>query len=221
VTIAPVPIGAAPELSFAVLDAAPVEYGAAPALRFPVRLRSGDARPIRSVLLDVQVQIAARRRRYEPEAQMRLSELFGPSRDWGTTLRTLLWARTTLTVAPFVGETVADLLVPCSYDLDVAASRYLDALPGGEVPLEFLFTGTVFYAAADGRLQTARLQWDREAEYRLPVSAWRAALEQHFRGTAWLRVRKDRFDRLAAFRARRALAGWDEVIDALLPEDAP
>ena len=37
--------------------------------------------------------------------------------------------------------------MPCTYDLEVAASRYLDALADGEVPLEFLFSGSVFYAA--------------------------------------------------------------------------
>ena len=50
-------------------------------------------------------------------------------------------------VPPFTGQTDVDLLVPCTYDLEVAAA----AVPrtrshDGEVPLEFLFSGTVFYA---------------------------------------------------------------------------
>src|SRR5205823_4123563 len=116
------------------------------------------------VLLDVQIRIAARRRAYDPGAHERLFELFGPVADWGTTLRTFPWTRATLVVPPFEGSTVVHLDVPCSYDLDVAASRYLDALEDGEVPLELLFSGSVFYAE-DGRLQTTRLSWEKEAEY--------------------------------------------------------
>jgi hypothetical protein len=137
--------------------------------------------------------------------------------DWGTTLRTLLWTRTTLVVPAFAGSTTVDLDVPCSYDLEVAASRYLDALAGGDVPLEFLFSGSVFYAE-DGRLQTTRLAWDKEAEYRLPVRVWKETMERYFRGTAWLRLRKESFDRLSAFKSRHALATWDDALDALLAE---
>jgi hypothetical protein len=199
-----------PELTFAVRDAAPLEHAAVPTLRFAVEVHSGD---VRSVVLDVQVQIAARRRAYDGSAHDRLFELFGPSEAWGTTLRTLPWVRTTVVVPPFSGGTVVDVLVPCSYDLEVAASRYFDALGDGEVPLEFLFSGTVFYGAP---LQAARISWDSEAEYGLPVRVWKETMERHFRDTAWLRVRKERFDRLVAYKSRRALATWEDVIDELL-----
>jgi hypothetical protein len=203
----------APDLSFDVTGAARVEHAAVPTLRFALRVVS-DA-PVRSVLLDVQLQIAARRRAYAADAHDRLFELFGPAADWGTTLRTLLWSRTTLVVPAFTGETTVDLDVPCSYDLEVAASRYLDALADGEVPLELLFSGSVFYEE-DGRLQTIRLAWDKEASYRLPVRVWKETMERYFRGTAWVRLRKDSFDRLSAFKSRHALATWDDALDALL-----
>ena len=124
-----------------------------------------------------------------------------------------MWARTTLVVPPFTGSTEVELHVPCTYDLEVVASRYFDALEDGEVPLEFLFSGTVFYGMP---LQAARLSWESEAEYRLPVRVWRATMERHFRDTAWLRVRKDRFDRLVSYKSRRALASWEDVVDELL-----
>jgi hypothetical protein len=202
-----------PELDFSVGDAARVEHAAVPTLRLALRV-TADA-PVRSVLLDVQVRIAARRRAYDASAHDRLFELFGPVRDWGTTLRSLLWTRATLVVPPFTGETTVDLDLPCSYDLEVAASRYLDALPGGDVPLELLFSGSVFYAE-DGRLQTVRLSWEKEAEYALPVRVWKETMERYFNGTAWLRLRKDSFDRLSAFKSRNALATWDDALDALL-----
>ncbi|HWT22300.1 MAG TPA: DUF6084 family protein [Solirubrobacteraceae bacterium] len=213
-----------PELAFAVRDAARVEHAAVPALAFAIAVEAAGGAAIRSVLLDVQVQIAARRRAYSPATHERLFEVFGPVEGWGATLRTLLWTRATLVVPAFDGATTAQLTVPCSYDLDVLASRYLDALDGGEVPLEFLFSGTVFYAGPAGQLQAGRISWEQEAEYRLPVAVWREALDRHFRGTAWLRLGKERFDRLAAFKARHAYATWDDAIDALLrppEEDGP
>jgi hypothetical protein len=201
------------ELAFSVEGAARVEYAAVPTLRFTLGIEAG--REIRSVLLDIQIQIPARRRGYDAEAHDRLFELFGPVADWGTTLRTLLWTRTTVVVPAFSERTVVDLDVPCSYDLDVAASRYMDALSDGEVPLEFLFSGSVFYSGEDGELQTTRLSWESEAEYRLPVRVWKETMERYFRGTAWVRLSKESFDRLSAYKSRNALATWDDALDAL------
>jgi hypothetical protein len=201
------------ELGFSVVGAARVEHTAVPTLRFALEVTSET--PVRSVLLDVQIQIAARRRGYDVAAHDRLFELFGPTADWGTTLRTLLWTRTTLVVPSFEGSTVVDLDIPCSYDLEVAASRYMDALGDGEVPLEFLFSGSVFYSGADGALQTTRLSWESEAEYRLPVRVWKDTMERYFRGTAWVRLSKESFDRLSAYKSRNALASWDDALEAL------
>jgi hypothetical protein len=204
-----------PELAFAVDGVARVEHASVPTLRFAVRVDAPDERPIRSVLLDTQVQIAARRRAYDGAAQEKLFELFGAPGDWGTTMRTLPWARTTLVVPPFTGSTVADLDLTCSYDLEVVASRYFDALAGGDVPLEFLFSGTVFYG---NPLQVGRISWESEAEFALPVAVWKETMDAYFRGTAWLRLRKDAFDRLSAFKSRRALATWEDALDSLLAE---
>jgi len=202
-----------PELSFAVEGAEPLAHAAVPTLRFALRIESRDGRPIRSILLDTQIQIAARRRPYDAAAHDRLFELFGPVANWGTSLRTLLWTRTTLVVPPFTGTTTVDLHVPCSYDLEVMASRYFDALADGDVPLEFLFSGTVF---AGTPLQVTRISWEEEAGYRLPVRVWKETMDRHFRGTAWVRLGKDAFDRLSAYKSRRALASWDEAVDGLL-----
>ncbi len=224
-TIGPVAVaqaGSIPELAFSVEDAATLDYAAVPTVRFSLGIRSVHGQPIRSVMLDTQIQIAARRRGYDAAAQERLNELFGAPERWGSTLRTLLWTRTTTLVAPFSDSTVVDLPVTCTYDLEVIASKYFDALEDGEVPLEFLFSGTVFYAGADGRLQTARISWEQDAEYRLPVAVWKQTIERYFPDTAWLRLRRDSFDRLAAYKARNALPTWEDALDSLLsePEEA-
>jgi hypothetical protein len=208
--------GSIPALDLAVTGAARLEHAASPTLRFALRVDSGGV-AVRSVQLDTQIRIAATRRAYSHASDDRLFELFGPREDWGTTLRSLLWTRTTLVVPPFTGTTEVDLLVPCSYDLDVTATKYFGALDDGDVPLEFLFSGTLFYTGDDGRLQTVRLSWDLEASYRLPVAVWRETMDHHFPGTAWLRLDQASHDRLVAYKSRRALPAWSDVLDELLP----
>ena len=215
----PAAAGSIPELAFEVVDADRVEHAAAPTLRFVLRIDSVSGRPIRSVMLDTQIRIAARRRSYDPESHDRLFELFGAPADWGTNLGSLLWTRTTSIVPPFGDSARVELQVPCSYDLEVAASRYFDALQGGDVPLEFMFSGTVFYSTDAGLLQTVRIPWSHEAGYRMPVSLWKDTMAAYFPGSAWLRLDKERFDRLSAFRSRNALPTWDAAIDALLPPE--
>ncbi len=218
-TPAPGLAGSAPRLSFAVQDAEAVAFAAVPTLRFALQIESAGGVAVRSVVLDVQLQIAARRRPYDAAAHDRLFELFGVPRDWGTTLRTLPWTRVTVVVPPFNGSTVVDVDVPCTYDLEVAASRYFQALQDGEVPLEFLFGGTVFYSGPQGHLQTGMIGWDQEAEFALPVRTWKELMDRHFAGTAWLRLSSERLDRLVAYRSRSKLASWDAVVDALLPPE--
>jgi hypothetical protein len=212
--------GSIPELVFTVQDAERLAHAAVPTLRFALHVDSGGA-SVRSIQLDVQIRIAARRRRYDPAATDRLFELFGPRADWGANLNSLLWTHTTLVVPPFTASTTIDLPVTCTYDLEVAASRYLDALSDGEVPLEFLFRGAMFYSGPDGRLQTARISWAAESEYRLPVAVWKETMDHHFPGTAWLRVDKDSFDRLCTYKSSRALPTWAAVFDELLPAVPP
>lgn len=213
--------GAMPELDFAVLDAGPLAHAAVPALRFDVRVSSRGGEAIRSVVLETQIQIAARRRGYDDPTEVRLYELFGEPERWGSTLRTLLWTRVTQVVPAFTGETVVELAVPVTYDFEVVASRYLDAVRDGDVPLELLFGGTLFYAGPDGRLQTARISWDREAEYRMPARVWHETMERAFTGTAWVRLRRDTFDRLQAYKSRGALTSVDAAIDQLLGGQTP
>jgi hypothetical protein len=190
-----------------------------PTLRFPLEIEAERDRPIRSILLDVQIQLAARRRGYGAEETDRLLELFGAPERWSTTLRTLLWTRTTLVVPPFTGSTVVDLDVLCTYDLDVTAARYFAALEDGDVPLELLFSGTVFFAGAAGALQVARIPWDHEVQTLLPIAVWREAMDRHFPGAAWLRLGRSAFDRLYAYKAKHAFESWDAAIETLLADD--
>jgi Family of unknown function (DUF6084) len=214
--------GAAPELGFTVLGCEPLHHAAAPTLRFSLAVDAGGA-AVRSIMLEVQIRLAATQRGYSEAEQAQLGDLFGAPHRWGDTLRGLLWAHATVVVPPFEGATVVDLPVPCTYDFDVAAAKYLSGLEDGDIPLDLMFSGTVFYVGAGGALQINRISWNAEAAHRLPVRVWRATMDHYFPDSAWLRTNRETFERLVAFRARRALTSWEAVFDILLPDgpDAP
>ncbi len=209
-------LGAVPDLDFEVEGADVLRYAAAPTLVFRVRIANRGDVPIRSLALTTQIRIAATRRSYDERAQARLVELFGEPSRWSQTLRSLLWANTTLFVPGFTESTVAEMPLACTYDFDVAATKYFHALADGDVPLEFLFSGAVFYAGPTGALQTVRIPLDAEAQFRLPVRVWRETMNRHFPGSAWLRLDREAFDRLSAYKSRNALPTWEAAVDALL-----
>jgi len=204
-----------PSLSFRIEGAEAAAFAAAPTLLFRLGIENAGGEPIRSISLNVQLRISPAQRRYSAGEQTRLRDLFGEPQQWSTTLRSLLWTQATLVVPPFEGAIAVELPIACTYDFEVASAKYFAALEGGEIPIELLFSGTVFYPGSDG-LQVVQLPWDREARCRLPVALWREAIDRHFPDSAWLRLRRDAFDRLSEYRARRALPTWDAAIEALL-----
>jgi hypothetical protein len=208
-------VGSVPALRFDVQGAEALRPAAVPTVRFALRIDAGGA-AIRSIQLQTQVRIAATQRGYDAAEQERLAELFGEPARWGETLRSFLWANVSLVVPPFDGETVAHLDMPCTYDFEVTAAKYLAGLRDGDIPLELLFSGTVFYVGAAGAIQINRISWNAEAAHRLPVRVWRETMDHYFPNAVWLRLHRDAFERLVAFRARNALTSWEAVVAALL-----
>ncbi len=206
------------DLIFQVEGAEPECHAAAPSLLFRLRVGAAGAEPppVHSVLLRCQVRIEPGRRRYTAGEQDRLIDLFDTPERWGRTVRPLLWAHATVLVPAFTGATVVNLPVPCSFDFNLAATKYFDALAEGEIPLCFLFSGTIFYEADDGRLQVAQIPWEKEATFRLPAATWRRLMDLYYPNSAWLGLRKDVFDRLARYKSRRRLATWEQALEALL-----
>ena len=138
-----------PDLTFTVEGARPIP-GADPAIGFRLRVNTADATEIHSVGLRCQVRIRPARRRYTAAEQTKLLDLFGTPDRWGKTVRDLHWATVGVTVPPFVGTTAVEAPVPCDRDPTAAATRYFDALDGGDAELLLLFSGTVFYEADGG-----------------------------------------------------------------------
>jgi hypothetical protein len=205
-----------PDLDFRVEDAEVLKFAAVPTLLFKLRIENPGEEQIRSVALNTQVRLAVTRRHYDSAEQSRLLELFGEPHRWGETLRSLLWTHNVLQVPSFSGSTVVDMPVTCTYDLEVVSAKYFHALEDGEVPLEFLFSGTVFYAGEGGGLQVDRISWEKEAEFRMPVSLWKEMMEHYFPNSAWLKLHRDAFDRLYDYKVRMGLRTWEATVEALL-----
>jgi hypothetical protein len=108
------------------------------------------------------------------------------------------------------------LLVPCTYDFNVAATKYFAALEEGEVPLCLLFSGTVFYLTDEDALQVSPIPLDKQADFRLPVSAWKELMDLYYPNTLWLGVPKDLFQRLSRYKSRRGLPTWERTLEQLL-----
>ena len=205
-----------PDLSFRVESAEVTPFAMTPLLGFGLRvINASPDETIHNVVLRCQIRIEVTRRRYGRIEEGRLKDLFGEPSRWGQTLKAMLWTHASVVVPGFSDEVLTELPVACTYDFNLAATKYFYALEEGEVPLEFLFSGSVFYTGGGGELQTTRLSWASEAEYRLPVRVWKETMERYFRGTAWVRLSKESFDRLSAYKSRNALASWDDALEAL------
>ena len=204
-----------PELDFRIEGAEVHQYAATPSLLFKLRVDNRGGDELRSIMLSTQIRVVPRHRAYLPSEERKLRELFGETERWGTTLNSLLWTHITTQVPAFEGSTVVDLTVPCTYDFDVVSAKYFDALEEGEIPLEFLFSGSMFYQSPIG-LQVMQISWEKEANYRLPVTLWQQMMEHFFPNSAWLRLRKDAFDRLYDYRTRHGLTTWEAALESLL-----
>lgn len=214
-----------PELSFQVEGAEVTPFAMVPLLTF--RLRVTNAAPdetIHNVVLRCQIQIESTRRKYQGEEEAALRDLFGEPERWGQTLRAMLWTHANVVVPPFTGETVTELPVACSYDFNVAATKYFYALVDGDVPLDFLFSGSVFYQDGEGILQVAPISWSQEARFRLPIKTWRDLMETYYPNTSWIQLRRDVFDRLYQYKMRQGIPTWEQAVERMLPpvdEEAP
>jgi hypothetical protein len=211
-----------PDLQLTVEGAEVVQFAAAPLLAFKVRIvNTPDDEIVHTVALRAQLQIEVSRRKYDSNEQARLLDLFGEPDRWGQTLRSLLWTHATVVVPGFTGSGLADIPVACTFDFNVAATKYFHGVTGGDLPLCFQFSGTVFYMGEDGTLQVAPISWNKESKYRLPVKVWKDLMDAHYPNSAWLSLHRDTFEKLSQFKRREGIPTWDEALDralAALPE---
>lgn len=207
------------ELSFDCIRARAEAFAVAPTLTFTVRISETSGQLIDAVALRCQMRIEPGRRSYSRNEAARLVDLFGDRARWPDTLRPLQLATVSAMVPGFAGAGDVDLPVPLTYDMEIGASRYFAGLEDGEVPLLLLFSGTVF-AREQGRLSVTQVPWSKEVSWRLPVRTWRAAIDAHFPGCAWVRLSAHAFDQLAQFKSDRGLPTFQSALLALLAQAA-
>jgi hypothetical protein len=207
-----------PDLSFQIEKAEPQRFTVAPTLLFKLRMTNNVANEtVHSVALRCQIQLEVTRRQYSAEDKNQLRDLFGEAERWGQTLKTLLWTHASVVAPAFHDTALVDLPVPCTFDFNVAATKYFSGLSDGEVPLNFLFSGTVFYADANGALQVAPIPWDKEASFRLPVKSWQEMMDIYYPNSAWLCLRRDVFERLYEYKVARGIPTWEQALENILP----
>lgn len=206
---------AAPAVSFDVLAAGHVPFAAAPTMEFSARADAPDDAVIESLSLSVQVMIDPARRGYDTGERERLAELFGPPASWAPSTQGLVWAHVVAVVPRFTQSTMFTLEVPCTYDLEVAATKYFYALREGTIPLSFHISGTIFYRGDGGRPMMSPIPWSTSTTFGLPLNTWKAMIAAHYPGGGWIRLSAGT---LAALNERRASRGltFDHCIQELL-----
>ena len=210
-----------PELHFSIEGIEAVANAAAPLLALKLRITNLPAdEAIHTLTLRCQVQIEPARRTYVPKEREKLLDLFGEPERWSRTVRPLLWMNTSVAVPGFTDSILVDLQLPCTFDFNVATTKYFHAIDSGEVPLCVMFSGTAFYKGDDDALQIAQVPWDREASFRLPISVWKEMMDMHFPNTAWLCLRRDTFEQLYEYKMRHGLPTWEQAIERALAAES-
>ncbi len=213
----PSPFTGAPDPDFEVLSARAVARAAAPTVGFRIRVSDGSGLSVFTIALSVVITIEPSKRTYDPASRERLVELFGEPERWASTTESFRWAGADALVPAFEGGTAEfELLVPCTYDLELAAAKYFHGLSDGEAPLRFHFNGTVFYEAGDGRMQMVQIPWDRSPRFGMPVEVWRATIDAAYPFRSWIPVHADTVARLERRKAERGLPTFDAVVEDLL-----
>jgi hypothetical protein len=205
------------ELSIEVLDVRAEDYAAVPTLLLRLAITEAGGAPVHAIVLRAQIRIEPQRRRYSADEEARLLELFGEPPQWGDSLRPFLWTHVSTAVSGFTGRADVDLPVPCTYDFDVAAAKYLHGLGDGDVPLVLLFNGTVFFPR-DGGVAVQPVPWHVEANYRMPVRVWRDLMDRYFPDGGWIRLSRETIDALSRYKAERALPTWEQAFELLLKQ---
>ena len=206
-----------PDLKFSIIGAAPVQYAAVPMLGFRLSVVSSDPQEtIYTVALRCQIQLDVTRRLYTAAEQANLKDLFGSPDRWGQTLKSMLWTHASVVVPQFTGSTDVQVQVPCTFDFNVAATKYFHGLASGDLPLNFLFSGTTFYRDAAGAVQVAPISWDQESKFRLPLDSWREVMDMYYPNTAWMCLRRDVFERLYKLKVENGITSWEQLLEELL-----
>ena len=204
---------------FTILDVAAVDHAATPTLRFAAHVSDPAGREVYAIALSTQILIDPAQRTYDDETRARLVELFGAPERWAATTHAFQWARIDVLVSSFTGATSFEVEVPCTYDLEVAATKYFYSLPDGQVPLTFNFSGMVLYRGATDRMQIAPVPWSCSSRWRMPVEAWKRAIADQYPGGGWIHLTPETLEALRVRKAADGAISFNACVRQLLGED--
>ena len=209
---------AGPEPEFQVLGVRAVPYAAAPMLSLDLQVTENTGREVYMIALGIQLMIEPARRGYDDATRAKLYELFGAPERWGTTTRSLVWARLDAVIPAFTATTTVAVTVPVSFDLELAAAKYLYALPDGMAPMALHFNGTAYYRGDNGALQMVLVPWNTSIDFRMPVSVWRETIEHYYPRLGWAALTHPTLEALQHAKRQRGLPTLDATVSALLEE---
>lgn len=206
-----------PDLDFRVESAEVTPFAAVPQVALKLLVSNASAEDtIHNVILRCQIMLEPARRRYNAAEQQNLRDLFGEPTRWGQTVRPMLWTHANTLVPPFASSTTCELPVPCTFDFNVAATKYFAGLSEGEIPLRLQFSGSIFYSQQGGGLQVTPIPWTKEATYKLPVKLWKELMDAYYPNSAWLCLRRDVFELVDRYKRERGIPTWEQALESLL-----
>ena len=199
-----------------ILSAEPQRFAATPIMNFAARITEPSEREIYTIALSCQVNIDPARRSYDENARAALFDLFGEPERWGATTRSFMWTQVDVLVKSFRGSQTFDIPVSCSFDTELAAVKFFYSVTEGEVPLTFMFSGTVFYRDDSGGLRLTQVPWSCDARFEMPVSTWRGLVDHFYPNRAWVGVQRETLDALRAYRQENGLPSLEACVKELL-----
>lgn len=202
-------------MKFSIVEFAAEPRAATPTIATTLRVDVAPDEAVAALALRCQVQIEAARRTYSDEEVAALYPVFGTRAEFGRTLRSLLWTHVDVVFPGFTGHAQVRLLLPCSFDLTVAATRLFAALTAGDVPLRLLFSGT-FFKIVDGAVQTTPVPWTAELAANMPAALFHEILDQHHPEAAFVPLHREIIKKLDEHRLARGLLTWDRTLEDLL-----
>ena len=143
---------------------APIRTPPGPTLVFRLRIAETTGERVHAIALRCQLRIEPQKRRYTASRGRAAQRPVRRHRRAGPTRSSRCSSPTVAAMVPsFTGGVEVDLPVPCTYDLEIAATSYFHALQEGEIPLLLLFSGTIFTRGETG-FSVAQVPWHKEAE---------------------------------------------------------
>jgi hypothetical protein len=204
-------------LTIDVVDVAADRYAASPQLTATLQVEESSGAIVHAMALRCQLMIEPQRRTYDAAETATVADVFGGRERWTQTLKPFLWTHAATVTRGFTGGLTIALPIACTYDVEVVGSKYLHALTDGEVPLLFLFSGTIFSRGETG-FTVEHIPWNLEARHRMPVTVWQGLIDAFFPNSGYIRLDRDTVNALLRVKAVRGLTSWDSVIASLLDD---